>query len=54
MNSMPGVTAPMRTQLRSISQAVGKTRRGRLLGKALGLYPPQPVDEYERLMECAA
>ena len=54
LNSVPGVLAPMRTQLRSISLAVGKTRRGRMLGKALGVYPPQPVDEYERLMECAA
>jgi len=53
LNSFSGATAPLRTQLRSVSQAVGKTRRGRALGKLFGLYPYPPVDVYERLHEIA-
>ena len=53
LNSFAGNTAPLRTQLRSVSQAVAKTRRGRMLGKLFGIYPYPPVDEYERLHEIA-
>lgn len=53
LNSFAGQVAPLRTALRPVSEAIGRTRRGRLLGKLFGVYPPPPVDVYERLHELA-
>ena len=53
LNSATGVLAPLRPQLRNVSEAIGKTRRGRMLGKLFGIYPYPPVNEYEMLHEIA-
>lgn len=51
LNSMAGSAANISRQLRPIGREIYKSRRGRLLGKLLGTYPPPPVNEYERLHE---
>lgn len=53
LNSFVGTVAPLRPKLRRIAEEMGKTRRGRWLGKALDIYPPLPVSVEERLHEVA-
>jgi hypothetical protein len=53
LESFAAETAPARTALRGISEEIGRTRLGRLLGRLFGAWPPSPPNIYERLREIA-